>query len=106
MTDAVAELLEAGAGVLARDRVMPGVSRRALLRFESGQARSVIYSGSPANTRSMDLWIPAAGKRLPFHVSLYHSQLSSLTSFGQGLPWPVSRSDLRLKRKTAHLVLQ
>src|SRR5215813_8422377 len=35
-----------------------------------------------------------------------YSQLSSLISFGQGAPLPVSRSDLRLSRKTAHLVLQ
>lgn len=36
----------------------------------------------------------------------YYSQLSSLTSLGHGLPLPVSRSDLRLSRKTAHFVLQ
>src|SRR5580700_11189350 len=41
-----------------------------------------------------------------FHRSLRYSQLSSLISFGQGAPLPVSRSDLRLSRKTAHLVLQ
>ena len=35
-----------------------------------------------------------------------YSQLSSLISFGQGAPLPVSRQDLRLKRKTAHFVLQ
>src|SRR3984885_7982514 len=35
-----------------------------------------------------------------------YSQLSSLISSGQGLPLPFSSSDLRLSRKTAHLVLQ
>src|SRR5215813_3443750 len=35
-----------------------------------------------------------------------YSQLSSLISFGQGAPLPVSSSDFRLSRKTAHLVLQ
>lgn len=36
----------------------------------------------------------------------HYSQLSSLISFGQGAPLPVSRSDFKLSRKTAHLVLQ
>src|SRR5580704_2086268 len=40
------------------------------------------------------------------HRSLRYSQLSSLISFGHGAPLPVSRSDLRLSKKTAHLVLQ
>ena len=35
-----------------------------------------------------------------------YSQLSSLRSSGWGEPLPVSRSDFRLSRKTAHLVLQ
>src|SRR3982074_715349 len=43
--------------------------------------------------------------RVPPSVRLY-SQLSSLISFGQGPPFPVSSSNFRLSRKTAHLVLQ
>jgi len=35
-----------------------------------------------------------------------YSQLSSLISFGAGAPFPVSSSDFRLSRNTAHLVLQ
>src|ERR1700686_2047405 len=41
----------------------------------------------------------------PWSGRLY-SQLSSLISFGAGAPFPVSRRDFRLNRKTPHLVLQ
>src|ERR1700733_2146770 len=41
-----------------------------------------------------------------FGSARLHSQLSSLISFGCGAPLPVSRSDFRLSKKTAHLVLQ
>ncbi len=49
------------------------------------------------------------GKAVPMNKSpgaWYYSQLSSVISFGQGVPLPVSRNDFRLSRKTPHLVLQ
>src|SRR5258706_7273702 len=46
-----------------------------------------------------------SGSPLLWSVQLY-SQLSSLISFGAGAPFPVSRSDFKLSRTTAHLVLQ
>ena len=48
-------------------------------------------------TTSLGLFIAAA------RVS---SQLSSLSSSGHGVPFPLSRSAFRLTRNTAHLVLQ
>src|SRR5271156_636783 len=42
----------------------------------------------------------------PLCSAPFYSQLSSLISFGQGAPLPVSRNDFRLSRNTPHFVLQ
>src|SRR5258708_10323877 len=74
--------------------VLGGLNRRRL-RLGVKAARAVERLGEDRREH----------RRLNHHVRLY-SQLSSLISFGAGVPFPVSRSDFRLKRKTPHLVLQ